>query len=77
MQRETKKLQELEVLLEKSTSRIQQLESAMGEPENYAVPAKFAALEKEYSTLKKEVAEVNKQLESVVEKVLTLEDELG
>jgi len=77
LQREKKKLQELEVLLEKSTSRIQQLESAMGEPENYAVPAKFAALEKEYSTLKKELAEVNKQLESVVEKVLTLEDELG
>ena len=49
----------------------------MGEPENYAVPAKFAALEKEYSTLKKEVEVLNNQLESAVEKVLTLEDELG
>ena len=77
LQREKKKLQELEALLEKSTSRIQQLESAMGDPENYAVPAKFTTLEKEYSSLKKEVEALNNQLESAVEKVLTLEDELG
>jgi hypothetical protein len=49
----------------------------MGEPDNYAVPAKFAALEKEYSTLKKQVVELNTQVELIVEKVLTLEDELG
>jgi chromosome segregation ATPase len=77
LQREKKKLQELETLLEKSNSQIKQLESAMGEPENYAVPAKFASLEKEYSVLKKQVGEINTQLESVVERVLTLEDELG
>ena len=49
----------------------------MGDPENYAVPAKFSTLEKEYSSLKKEVEALNNQLESAVEKVLTLEDELG
>lgn len=77
LQKEKKRMQDIEESIRKMAHRAGELEIEMGKPENYADPAKFTTLEKEYSAVKKQQADLHTQLETIVEKVLVLEDELG
>jgi ATP-binding cassette subfamily F protein 3 len=77
LQREKKKMQQLEESLSKLTARHKELELAMSDPGIYARPDHFAEMEKEYSQLTSKRAELSKQLDEVLEKVLMLEEELS
>lgn len=77
LQKEKKRMQDVEENIKKLTHRSGELELEMGKPENYADPAKFSTLEKEYSANKKQRDDLHGQLELIVEKVLILEEELG
>ncbi|MFN4974948.1 MAG: ATP-binding cassette domain-containing protein [Bacteroidota bacterium] len=77
LQREKKKMQQLEESLAKLTARQKELELAMSDPGIYARPDDFAEMEKEYSQLNGKRTDLSRQLDEVLEKVLTLEEELS
>jgi len=77
LQKEKKKMEQLEAALEVINSKMKELEIEMGNPEIYAVANRFATLEKEYGALQVERDGMNNQLELAIEKVLVLEEELN
>ncbi|NDA63396.1 MAG: ABC transporter ATP-binding protein, partial [Chitinophagia bacterium] len=63
LQKEKKKMEQLEAALEVINSKMKELEIEMGNPEIYAVANRFATLEKEYGALQVERDGMNNQLE--------------
>lgn len=77
LQREQKKMKQLEETLARHTSRQKELEQAMSVPDNYADPVRFKELEREYNQNTQLCKEVSRQLDEVLEKVILLEESLN
>ena len=77
LQREQKKMKQLEENLAKLTTRQKELEHAMTDPNIYADPIRFKELEKEYSQNNQLCIDLGKQLDEVLEKVILLEEALN
>ncbi|MEI8110886.1 MAG: ABC-F family ATP-binding cassette domain-containing protein [Chitinophagia bacterium] len=77
LQKEKKKMEQLEAALEIINTKMKELEIEMGNPEIYAVANRFTTLEKEYASFQVERDGMNNQLELAIEKVLVLEEELN
>lgn len=77
LQREQKKMKQLEENLAKLTTRQKELEQAMTDPNIYADPKRFKELEKEYSQNNQLYIDLGKQLDEVLEKVILLEEALN
>jgi len=77
LQRERKKMQQLEESIQQVQLKKLELEAAMSDPSTYASSNRFTELEKEYGQCQQRLTELNRQLEVVLEKVMTLEEELN
>lgn len=77
LQRERKKMQQLEESVQQFKVKKLELEAAMSDPSTYASSNRFSELEKEYGQCQQRLTDLNRQLEEVLEKVMTLEEELN
>lgn len=76
LQREQKKMRQLEEALARHTARQKELEQAMSEPTSYANPVRFKELENEYNQNSQLCKDISRQLDEVLEKVILLEESL-
>jgi ATP-binding cassette subfamily F protein 3 len=77
LQREQKKMKQLEETLAKHTAKQKELEQAMSDPSVYADPIRFKELEKEYLLNSQLCKDLGSQLDEVLEKVILLEESLN
>lgn len=77
LQRERKKMLQLEESVQQFKVKKLELEAAMSDPSTYASSNRFSELEKEYGQCQQRLTDLNRQLEEVLEKVMTLEEELN
>lgn len=73
LQKNQRRLQNLEAEVTRATNDKLRLEAAMAAPENYTDRSKFAAVEKEYEQVKQTLVTLNNEYEALFEKVLELE----
>jgi ATP-binding cassette subfamily F protein 3 len=73
IQKQKRRLSNLELELDKVKQEKIQLEAALGDPSNYSDPKKFQALESQYKTAQTKWDEMNKEYEEVFEKVMEAE----
>lgn len=76
LQREQKKMKQLEEALAQHTTRQKELEQAMSDPTSYANPVRFKELENEYNKNSQLCKDISRQLDEVLEKVILLEESL-
>ena len=77
LQKEKKKLEQCEANLQKAKSVKEQLETAMGDPVNYANKEAFVLLEADYKQAKNNWEQANKAYELCFEKLMELEEKLS
>jgi ATP-binding cassette subfamily F protein 3 len=73
LQKQQRKLQNLEVDLSNAAKEKLKLESELGAPENYTDRTKFATIEASYKKAEQQLALLNQQYEDLFEKVMELE----
>lgn len=76
LQKEQRRLTNLETQLTKAKEEESRFEQALGDPENYADKGKFVQIEADYTKAKKERERLEKEYETAFEKVLELESQL-
>jgi len=76
LQREQKKMKQLEEALARHTARQKEMEQAMSDPTSYANPVRFKELENEYNQNSQLCKDISRQLDEVLEKVILLEESL-
>lgn len=77
LQKNQRKLQNLEADITKASSEKLRLEAALAAPENYNDRQKFKAIESDYANSKQALITLNKEYENLFEKVLELEGQVG
>lgn len=73
LQKQQRKLSNLESALNKAKEDKQKLEEALGNPANYTDHQKFLALETEYKKMTAHFESLNKEYEVLFEKLLDME----
>ena len=73
LQKEQRKLANLEPLLSKAKEEVARLELALGNPDNYSDRIKFVNIEEEYKKAKNNRESLEKEYETVFEKVMEME----
>ena len=73
LQRERKKLENLEAQLNKAKQEETKFENALGDPANYADKSKFVTIESDYKKAKNERLALEAEYETVFENVIALE----
>ena len=73
LQKEQRKLANLEPLLSKAKDEVARLELALGNPENYSNRLKFVSIEEDYSKAKNNREKLEREYEIVFEKVMEME----
>ena len=73
LQKEQRKLANLEPLLSKAKDEVARLELALGNPENYSDRLKFVSIEEDYSKAKNNREKLEREYEIVFEKVMEME----
>lgn len=76
LQKEQRRLTNLETQLTKAKEEESRFEQALGNPDNYADKGKFVQIEADYTKAKKERERLEKEYETAFEKVLELESQL-
>lgn len=76
LQKEQRRLTNLETQLTKAKEEESRFEQALGDPDNYADKGKFVQIEADYTKAKKERERLEKEYETAFEKVLELESQL-
>ncbi|MBI2282812.1 MAG: ATP-binding cassette domain-containing protein [Bacteroidetes bacterium] len=76
LQKEQRRLTNLETQLTKAKEEENRFEQALGNPNNYADKSKFIQIEADYTQAKKERERLEKEYETSFEKVLELESQL-
>lgn len=76
LQKEQRRLTNLETQLTKAKEEENRFEQALGNPDNYADKDKFVLIEADYTKAKKERERLEKEYETSFEKVLELESQL-
>ncbi|MEA3426178.1 MAG: ATP-binding cassette domain-containing protein [Bacteroidota bacterium] len=76
LQKEQRRLTNLETQLTKAKEEESRFEQALGDPDNYADKSKFVQIETDYTKAKKERERLEKEYEKAFEKVLELESQL-
>jgi ATP-binding cassette subfamily F protein 3 len=77
VQKEQRRLEKLEADLNKARQEEQRLESALGDPANYADHNRFTTIEADYKKAKTNREQLDKQYETVFEKLMELEAQLN
>jgi ATP-binding cassette subfamily F protein 3 len=75
LQKQQRRLSNLEVDITKASNEKERLEVAMAQPENFSDRKKFIALEEDYVKAKVALASLNKEYEALFEKVMELESQ--
>jgi ATP-binding cassette subfamily F protein 3 len=75
LQKEQRRLEKLDAELNKAKEKLRQLETALGDPANYADKSKFVTIESDYNKAKANKESLEKQYEEVFEKVMELESQ--
>lgn len=73
LQKQQKRLENLETEISKTTVEKSKLEHALGDPQNYSDKKKFAAVENDYKKVTQSLEVLNKEYETLFEKVMELE----
>jgi ATP-binding cassette subfamily F protein 3 len=76
LQKQQKRLSNLEADINKATSEKIRLEQALGAPENYSDKSKFIAIENDYKKAASNLDRLNKEYEGLFEKVMELETQV-
>lgn len=77
LQKQQRRLSNLEVDITKANNEKERLEVAMAQPENFSDRKKFVALEEEYVKANIALTTLNKEYETLFEKVMELEAQAG
>jgi ATP-binding cassette subfamily F protein 3 len=77
LQKQQKQLQQLEKKLEELNQQKKELESKLADPGTYSIAEQFKKTESDYKSITAKVQEVNTQYETVLEKIMMLEEETG
>jgi ATP-binding cassette subfamily F protein 3 len=75
LQKEQRRLEKLDAELNKAKEALQKLETALGDPANYADKDRFVTIESDYNKAKANKQSLEKQYEEVFEKVMALESQ--
>ncbi|HEX8332666.1 MAG TPA: ABC-F family ATP-binding cassette domain-containing protein, partial [Segetibacter sp.] len=75
LQKQQRRLSNLEVDITKASNEKERLEVAMAQPENFSDRKKFTALEEDYVKAKVTLTSLNKEYEALFEKVMELESQ--
>jgi ATP-binding cassette subfamily F protein 3 len=75
LQKQQRKLSNLEVEITKANNEKERLEVAMAQPENFSDRKKFVTLEEDYVKVKVTLSSLNKEYEELFEKVMELESQ--
>jgi ATP-binding cassette subfamily F protein 3 len=75
LQKQQRRLTNLEVDITKASNEKERLEVAMAQPENFSDRKKFTALEEDYVKAKLTLTSLNKEYEALFEKVMELESQ--
>ena len=73
LQKQQRRLNNLEATLNKAKAEKQQLEEALGNPDNYTDKQKFVALEAAYKKAQETFISLNNEYEALFEKLLAME----
>jgi ATP-binding cassette subfamily F protein 3 len=76
LQKQQRRLIQLEEDISKASSEREKLEQALAAPENYADKKKFVAVENDYKKAEQKLQTLNKEYESLFEKVMELETQV-
>lgn len=76
LQKEQRRLTNLETEISKAKLEEARLEAALGDPANYADRAKFVIIEADYKKAKEKKGQLDKEYEQVFEKVMELESKI-
>lgn len=77
LQKQQRRLGNLETDIEKAKAEKTRLELALGSPESYSDKNKFAATESDYKKATRALEELNKEYENLFEKVMELETQMA
>jgi ATP-binding cassette subfamily F protein 3 len=75
LQKQQRRLSNLEVDITKASNEKERLEVAMAQPENFSDRKKFVSLEEDYVKVKLTLTSLNKEYEELFEKVMELESQ--
>ncbi len=73
LQKQQRRLKQIEVSLEQAQDKQKDIEIELGNPATYTNQAQFTALESAYQSIKQEIAQLNAEYETVFEQVIELE----
>lgn len=73
LQKQQRRLKQIEVSLEQAQDKQKGIEIELGNPATYTNQAQFTALESAYQSIKQEIAQLNAEYEIVFEQVIELE----
>jgi ATP-binding cassette subfamily F protein 3 len=73
LQKEQRRLEKLDAELSKAKEALRKLETALGDPANYADKSRFVTIESDYNKAKANKQSLEKQYEEIFEKVMELE----
>jgi ATP-binding cassette subfamily F protein 3 len=73
LQKQQKKLSQIEASLSKAQEEQKQIELEMGKPDTYTNKQQFAQLENAYKSIKDQINTLNKEYEMVFEQIIELE----